>query len=180
VLRFTAAALTAIEPSAKPETSLCESSSRLRWLGVPVGISAIAPGGVPAEDPTPRSIFSAAEDSLRRRVTRSKPFLPNPASPCQASLHVFSWPATMIPCIRAAERQSGMHLCSLLPCYPATHLGCRATGFCASGDPWLYCRLSTTCGGRAAHLDLRAHLLQANSKRFNLFLLVRVNRFLFC
>ena len=29
---------------------------------------------------------------------------------------------------------------------------------------------------RFAHLDLRAHLLQARSKRFNLLLLVRGNR----
>ena len=30
--------------------------------------------------------------------------------------------------------------------------------------------------GRAAHLDLRAHFLQARSKRFNLLLLVRSSR----
>jgi hypothetical protein len=33
---------------------------------------------------------------------------------------------------------------------------------------------------RAAHLDLRAHLFQPGRKRFNLRLLVRDNRFLFC
>jgi len=32
---------------------------------------------------------------------------------------------------------------------------------------------------RAAHLDLRAHLLQYSSKRFNLLLLARDSRFLF-
>ena len=35
-------------------------------------------------------------------------------------------------------------------------------------------------GRRAAHLDLRAHPLQACGKRFNLRLLVRISRLLFC
>jgi len=35
---------------------------------------------------SPTNVFSAAEDSLKRRVTRSDAFLLNPASGCQASL----------------------------------------------------------------------------------------------
>jgi len=34
----------------------------------------------PSEDPQPTNVFSAAEDSLKRRVTRSRAFLLNPVS----------------------------------------------------------------------------------------------------
>ncbi len=40
-------------------------------------------------DPSGTNVFSAAEDSLKRRVTRSDAFLPNPTSFCQASPFVF-------------------------------------------------------------------------------------------
>ena len=36
--------------------------------------------------PQPTNVFSVTEDSLKRRVTQSDAFLPNPASACQASL----------------------------------------------------------------------------------------------
>ena len=68
---------------AKPETHLVREFFPTSVAQVPVRISAIAPSGF-NEHPTPRSIFSAAEDSLERRVTRSAALLSNLASSCQA------------------------------------------------------------------------------------------------
>jgi hypothetical protein len=55
------------------------------YVWVQVGSQAIAPGGVPAKTQS-TNVFSAAEDSLKRRVTQSAALLLNPASGCQASL----------------------------------------------------------------------------------------------
>src|SRR5260370_35948206 len=53
------------------------------WSELDLGRSGQA---VSQRRPQPTNLFSAAEDSLKRRVTQSAAFLLNPASGCQASL----------------------------------------------------------------------------------------------
>jgi hypothetical protein len=88
VLRFHCCCIKCNRAPAKPN-QLVREFFPTSMARVPVGISAIAPRRCPSEDPTPRSIFSAAEDSLRRRVARSAALLPNLASSRQAPFDLY-------------------------------------------------------------------------------------------